>query len=230
MHDFGQLLFMLPGLILAGLASLYTHMTFNKYSRRRSASGHTGAEAAQMLLDAEGIADVRIESVGGFLSDHYDPASKTLRLSPAVYQSDSLSAIGVACHEAGHAIQHARSYGPLALRSLLVPAAQFGSPISCIVIVLGFMLSSLALVKVGILVFSLAVLFTIVTLPVEWNASTRAKALMTSAGIVTRQEQEMAGKVLNAAFLTYVAAAITSLLQLLYFLMRAGLLGGRRSD
>jgi len=230
MYDFGQLLFMLPGLILAGLASLYTQMTFNKYSRQRSASGHSGAEAAQMLLDAEGIADVRIESVGGFLSDHYDPSSRTLRLSPAVYQSDSLSAIGVACHEAGHAIQHARSYGPLALRSFLVPAAQFGSPISYVVIVAGFLLSSLALVKIGILIFSLAVLFTIVTLPVEWNASARAKVLMTSAGIVTRQEQEMAGKVLNAAFLTYVAAVITSLLQLLYFLMRAGLLGGRRND
>ena len=227
---FDQLLFMLPAIIVAGLATLYTRTTFSKYSRRRSASGCTGAEAARQLLDFEGVSDVRIESVQGFLSDHYDPSSRTLRLSPAVYGSDSLSAIGVACHEAGHALQHARHYAPLMLRSALVPAAQIGSWGSYIVLMAGFIIGSIGFVKLGILLFSLTVAFSIITLPVEWNASARAKALMTKAGIVSHSEQIMAGKVLNAAFLTYVAAVFTSLMMLLYYLMRAGLLGGRRND
>ena len=228
--DFQYLIFMLPAIIVAGVATLYTKMTFSKYSHQRAASGYTGAEAARKLLDSQGVDDVTIESVQGFLSDHYDPSSKTLRLSPEVYGSTSLSAIGVACHEAGHALQHARHYSPLVVRTTLVPAAQIGSWGSYIVLMLGFVLGSLAFVKLGILLFSLTVLFSIITLPVEWNASARAKALMTSAGIVTRQEQEMSGKVLNAAFLTYVAGVFTSLMTLLYYLMRAGLLGGRRND
>lgn len=230
MMFFDQLLFMLPAIVVAGAAALYTKMTFSKYSKQRSRSGYTGARAAQALLDSQGVNDVTIESVQGFLSDHYDPRSKTLRLSPEVYGSTSLSAIGVACHEAGHALQHAKHYAPLMLRSTLVPAAQIGSWGSYIVLMLGFMLGSLGFIKLGILLFSLTVLFSIVTLPVEWNASARAKALMTSAGIVTSDERLMAGKVLNAAFLTYVAAVFTSLMTLLYYLMRSGLLGGRRSD
>lgn len=219
---------MLPALILAGAASLLTRSAFSKYSRYRASSGLTGAQAAQQLLNREGIFDVTIEPVQSFLGDHYDPSTKTLRLSPDVYSSPSLAAIGVACHEAGHALQHATRFAPLLLRTALVPAAQFGSYGSYILIVLGSITSSLALLKIGVLLFSLAVLFSLVTLPVEWDASARAKRLMVSAGIVRPSESGAAGAVLNAAFLTYVAAAVTALLQLLYHLMRAGLLGGRR--
>jgi Zn-dependent membrane protease YugP len=215
----------LPG----ALAALFTQLTFSKYSKVRSASGMTGAEAANRLLSSQGIHDVTIEPVQGFLSDHYDPTSKTLRLSPGVYQSDSLSAIGVACHEAGHALQHAAGYGPLALRTMLVPAASIGSYGSYILLLIGAFMVKIALIKLGLLLFSATVLFTLVTLPVEWNASARAKELMTATGIVTADEQEKAGSVLNAAFMTYVAAAFTSLMTLLYYLMRFGLIGGRRN-
>lgn len=223
------IMFMIPALILAGIATLVTRLTFSKYSKQRSLSGVTGAEAAQRLLSSQGVRDVSIEQVQGFLSDHYDPRTKTLRLSPDVYGSQSLSAIGVACHEAGHALQHAASYAPLVLRTTLVPVAQFGSYGSYILILLGSFIASIGLIKIGIVLFSATVLFTLVTLPVEWNASARAKLLMVSSGIVTRTEQRAAGKVLNAAFLTYLAAALTALLQLLYYLMRSGLIGGRRN-
>jgi uncharacterized protein len=224
----GYLIFMLPALALAGLATLYTRTTFSRYSRYKSVSGMTGAEAARRMLNSQGVDGVAIEQVQGFLSDHYDPRTRTLRLSPAVYGSSSLSAIGVACHEAGHALQHAALYAPLMLRSALVPVTQFGSFASYIFFLLGGFLQSFALIKLGIFLFTLGVLFAVVTLPVEWNASARAKALMTRAGVVSLQEQSMAGAVLNAAFLTYVAAAFTALMQLLYYLMRFGLLGGRR--
>jgi len=220
---------MIPALILAGVATLVTKLTFSKYAKRRALSGVTGAEAAQRLLTSQGVRDVTIEQVQGFLSDHYDPRTKTLRLSPDVYGSNSLSAIGVACHEAGHALQHAGSYAPLVLRTTLVPVAQFGSYGSYILILLGSFIASLGLVKIGIVLFSVTVFFTLVTLPVEWNASARAKLLMVSSGIVTRTEQKMASSVLNAAFLTYLAAALTALLQLLYYLMKSGLIGGRRN-
>lgn len=222
------IMIMLPALILAGLASLLTRSTFSRYSKQRASSGLTGAQAAQRLLSIQGVGNVAIEKVDGFLSDHYDPRSRTLRLSPDVYASTSLSAIGVACHEAGHALQHATRYAPLALRSTLVPIAQFGSYGSYIFIMLGIFTSALGLVKIGILLFSVTVLFSLVTLPVEWDASCRAKQLMVSAGIVTPAEQKYAGAVLNAAFMTYIAAALTALLTLIYHLMRAGLLGGRR--
>jgi uncharacterized protein len=226
---------MLPALLLAGYATILTKVRFAKYSHVEAASGITGARAAQRLLQTQGVSDVAIEEVGGFLSDHYDPTSKTLRLSPDVYRSTSLSAIGVACHEAGHALQHAAGYAPLGLRSAMVPLAQFGSFGSYIVLMLGFLLGpaaglGLGLVKLGIILFSVTVLFSIVTLPVEWNASARAKGLMVSSGIVSVSEQEDAAKVLNAAFLTYVASAVSSLMMLLYYLLRSGLLGGRRDD
>ena len=224
------LLFMVPGLILAGLASLFTTTTFNKYSRVASASGMTGAEAARRLLETAGIYNVTIEHVNGMLTDHYDPTSHTLRLSDQVYSSSSLSAIGVACHEAGHAMQHATNYGPLAMRSALVPAANFGSSASYFILLLGFLFQSQSMILVGIVLFSLAVLFTLVTLPVEYNASSRAKKLMVSAGIVSRAEASSAGEVLNAAFMTYVASAVSALLTLLYYLIRSGLLGGRNDD
>ena len=222
------LVFMLPGLILAGLASLFTKTTFSKYSEIAASSGMTGAQAAKRLLETAGIYNVSIEHINGMLTDHYDPTSHTLRLSEEVYASNSLSAIGVACHEAGHAIQHATNYGPLAMRSALVPAANLGSNGSYIILLLGFIFQSQPLILVGIALFSMAVLFTLVTLPVEYNASARAKELMVSAGIVSRAEAASAGSVLNAAFMTYVASAVSALLTLLYYLIRSGLLGGRR--
>lgn len=219
-------LFMLPGLALSLWASFYTKSTFSKYARVRSARGYTGAQAAAEMLGRAGVRDVEIERGRGFLSDHYDPRRKTLRLSPDVYQGQSLSAVGVACHEAGHALQHARGYAPLALRSALVPAASFGSNFSYFLFVLGFLFRSQALLLIGIALFTLAVLFTLITLPVEWNASARAKRAMVSASMVSPQEKRGAAAVLNAAFMTYVAAAVSSLLILLYYLMRSGLLGG----
>lgn len=224
------LLFMVPGLILAGLASLFTTTTFNKYSRIGSSSGMTGAEAARRLLETAGIYNVTIEHVNGMLTDHYDPTSHTLRLSDQVYSSSSLSAIGVACHEAGHAIQHATNYGPLAMRSALVPVANLGSQASYFILLLGFIFQSQSMMLIGIALFSMAVLFTLVTLPVEYNASSRAKKLMVTAGIVSRPEAASAGAVLNAAFMTYVASAVSALLTLLYYLIRSGLLGGRNDD
>ena len=218
------LLFALPGLLLAMAASFYTKSTFAKYSHVKISNGLTGARAAQRMLNAAGIYDVNVELVDGFLSDHYDPRDKTLRLSPGVYEQNSLSSIGVACHEAGHAIQHAQAYAPLTLRTALVPATNICSSLSYIVIIAGFFLSK-ELILVGAILFSVAVLFSIITLPVEWDASARAKKMMVSASIVNPNEAAMAGKVLNAAFLTYVAAAVTALLTLLYFLLRSGVLG-----
>jgi len=220
-------MFLVPAMILAGLATLFTRTTFNTYSRQRSRSGMTGAQAAHQLLRSQGVDDVRIEPVRGFLSDHYDPTSRTLRLSPAVYGSPSLSAIGVACHEAGHALQHAAGYAPLAIRSQLVPVTQFGSSASYIMFMVGMFMRAPGLMQLGAILFGLVVLFSIVTLPVEWNATARAKLLMTQAGIVSADEQPLASRVLNAAFLTYVASAFTALMTLLYYLVRAGLLGGR---
>ena len=222
------LVFMLPGLILAGLASLFTQTTFSKYSQVAASSGMTGAEAARRLLNSAGIFNVTVEPVDGMLTDHYDPTSHTLRLSSEVYGKNSLSAIGVACHEAGHAIQHATGYAPLAMRSALVPAASFGSSASYFILLLGFLFQSQPMMLVGIVLFSLSVIFTLVTLPVEYNASSRAKKLMVSSGIVSRMEAASAGAVLNAAFMTYVASAVSALLTLLYYLLRSGLLGGRR--
>ena len=213
-------LFMLPGLLLALWASGKTKLTFERYSQVASTSGMTGAQAAARLLYSAGISGVRIEQTDGFLSDHYDPTSRTLRLSQNVYNSTSLSAIGVACHEAGHAIQHATNYGPLGLRSSLVPVINLTSPASYILIIAGVFLSAPGLIKIGILCFAAAVVFALVTLPVEFNASARAKTLMVQCGIVSGSEARSAGEVLNAAFLTYVASAVSSLLTLLYYIWR----------
>lgn len=223
-------IFIGPGLILALIATIKVKTTFNKYSKIAAASRLTGAQAARRLLDQQGLQSVTIEPVDGMLSDHYDPTSRTLRLSTSVFGSHSLAAIGVACHEAGHAMQHATGYAWLGMRSALVPATQFGSYGSYIFIMLGSVMHHPALLMVGVVLFSVTVLFSIVTLPVEWDASARAKRLMVMSGIVTYQEQEDAAKVLNAAFLTYVASALTALLTLLYYLYRSGLLGGRSRD
>lgn len=222
------LLFIAPGLALSLWASMRVKSTFNKYSKVRSMRGLTGAQAAQELLRGAGITDVTIVRSRGMLSDHYNPVTKTLALSEPVYDSDSVAAIGVATHEAGHAIQHARNYAPLWVRSALVPTASIGSSIGYMVMLFGLFLSSQNMVLVGAVLFSAVLLFQVVTLPVEFNASNRAKALVLEHGIVTSDERRGVDAVLNAAALTYVAAAISTLLTLLYFLFRSGLLGGRR--
>ena len=224
------LLFILPGMLLSLWASFRVKRAFNKYSQVPSMRGLTGAAAAAEMLRRAGVEGVGIEPAQGLLSDHYNPLTKTLNLSEGVYGSDSIAAIGVACHEAGHAIQHARQYRPLWLRSLLVPTANIGSSIGYIVMVLGLMLSSTNMVLAGAVLFSAVLLFQIVTLPVEFDASARAKQLVLDYGIISTHEREGVDRVLNAAALTYVAAAVSTLLTLLYFLMRAGLLGGRRDD
>jgi len=215
------LLFALPGMILAILAQIFVKSTFARYKQVRASSGMSGAQAAHQMLSFAGVHSCRIEPVQGFLTDHYDPSSKTLRLSPEVFNGTDLSAIGVACHEAGHAIQHAESYTWLSLRSTLVPLANFGSHFSYILFIAGYLFSAPALINLGLLLFSLAVLFTIVTLPVEWNASSRAKRLMVTSGVISAREAAQAGSVLNAAFMTYVAAAVQALSTLLYYFFRS---------
>jgi Zn-dependent membrane protease YugP len=220
--------FLAPGLLLSLWASFRVKSTFNKYSQVRSRRGMTGAQAAYELLHRAGITDVEVVRSHGVLSDHYNPVTKKLALSEPVFDSTSVAALGVATHEAGHAIQHARHYAPLWIRSALVPTANIGSSIGYIVMVLGLMLSMTNMVLIGAVLFSAVLLFQVVTLPVEFDASRRAKALVTEYGIVTMDERKGVDAVLNAAALTYVAAAITTLLTLLYYLHRAGLLGGRR--
>lgn len=221
---------MLPALALAGLAQLLVKFTFKKYSEIPCYSGLTGAQAAERMLRANGIFEVKIEQTEGFLSDHYDPTSKTLRLSPDVYRSNSLAAVGIACHEAGHAMQHAHGYVPLHLRTLLVPVTNISSNLAFYVFIVGAMLSMKPLLLVGCVMFAMAFVFSVITLPVEWDASARAKQHIVNAGVVSPTQESDAGKVLNAAFLTYLAAAVSSLMTLIYFLIRSGLLGDRRRD
>lgn len=218
--------FLAPGLALSLYATFRTKSTFSKYSQVGSRSGLTGAQAAQLMLQRHGITGVRIERSGGWLSDHYDPAEKALRLSDDVYSSQSLSAIGVACHEAGHAMQDAHGYGMLSLRTALVPATNFSSTFAYIAMIAGFFLQMAGLILIGVGLFTVGVVFALVTLPVEWDASKRAKLAMDEAGMLTPEENRHAGKVLNAAFLTYLAAALTSLLTLVYYLFRLGIFGG----
>ncbi len=223
-----MLIVLLPGLIMSGVASLLVKSAFSKYSQVGTRRGYTGAQAAQVLMENAGIHDVRIVPTNGFLSDHYNPATKTLALSERVFGSQSVAAIGVACHEAGHAIQHAQGYVPLGLRSAIVPMVSFGAPLSETLLFLGIFMSLRPLLILGIVAFSLVVVFQLITLPVEFNASARAKRLCVEAGIIHPDEQVGVDRVLNAAALTYVAAFVSSLLTLLYYLWRAGLLGGRR--
>lgn len=218
------LIIILPGLLLSLWASYRVKSSFSKYSRVRSARGLTGAEAAAELLRRSGITDVRIVRSRGMLSDHYNPITKTLALSEEVYSSNSVAALGVAAHEAGHAIQHARKYAPLWLRSVLVPTAGIGSSLGYLVMFLGLVMASTQMVLVGAILFCGVLLFQVVTLPVEFNASSRAKTLLLEYGIILPQEREGVDRVLNAAAMTYVAAVVSTLLTLLYFLFRAGLL------
>jgi len=220
-----------PTIIIALIAQVMVKSAYSRYSKIGVAKGFSGAEAAARLLDRAGISDVKIEMVKGYLSDHYDPTNKVLRLSPDVHDGRSIAAVGIAAHEAGHALQHETGYAPLMLRSTVVPVAGFGSYLAWPMIILGILLSRPSLLLVGIILFSVLVVFQIITLPVEFNASSRAKATLADTGIVVNQ-QEMNGvaSVLNAAAMTYVAATITAIAQLLYFVLRSGLLGGRGDD
>ena len=219
----------LIGVVISMVASAKVNGTFNRYSGTWSASGMTGAEVARRILQAEGIYDVTVRQVPGNLTDHYDPRSKTVNLSEPVYGSTSISAIGVAAHECGHVIQDARSYAPLRIRAALVPVANFGSTLAWPLILIGVVIGGLGspIVEVGILLFSLAVLFQLVTLPVEFNASARALKILGESRILAQTEVPKARKVLGAAALTYVAAAAASILQLLRLVI---LFGGRRRD
>jgi Zn-dependent membrane protease YugP len=228
MMDPLYLLLALPGLVLGMVTSMMVKNTFRKYAQVGARSGLTGAEAARQMLYAQGVQDVEIHQAQGFLSDHYDPRTHSLHLSPDVYHGQSLSALGVACHEAGHALQQAQGYALMGLRSALLPATIAGQNLAPILFMIGLGTGMMGLAKIGVLLFGVAVLFTIITLPIEWDASARAKRYITEAGVVTEAEYPHAAKVLNVAFLTYVAGAITAVMQLVYFLLRSGMLGGRR--
>lgn len=212
----------LIGVMICLLASSKMNATFNRYSRVRSRNGITGRDAAERILHNAGIYDVSVEHVRGNLTDHYDPRNKVLRLSDATYQSTSIAAVGVAAHECGHAIQHAYGYAPLSIRSALVPVANFGSTLAWPLILIGLFMNSemsIVLLNAGILMFSLAVLFQIVTLPVEFNASGRALKLLGDNGMLYEEEVRDVRKVLSAAALTYVASAASAILQLLRILL-----------
>lgn len=218
------------GAVICMIASARVKTTFNKYSRYRSKTNMTGKEAAQRVLYSAGITDVTVRHVSGSLTDHYDPRNKTLNLSDSVYDSTSVAAIGVAAHECGHAIQHQKDYAPLSIRSAIVPMANIGSTLAWPLIVIGLLFSSTTgsfLIKLGIICFSLAVLFQLVTLPVEFDASRRAVNILGSTGILSEQELPMTKKVLGAAALTYVAGAAAAILQLLRLII---LFGGRNDD
>jgi Zn-dependent membrane protease YugP len=220
------LLFALPGLVLALWAQSRVKGAVKKYGQVRTARGVTGAEVARSLLDSQGLYEVNIEESKGMLSDHYDPRKKVLRLSPDVYRTPSVAAAGIAAHEMGHALQDKSGYFPLHIRSAIVPAAQFGSTLAPWLIIIGFLLRFTALAWVGVVIFAGAVIFTLVTLPVEFDATKRAKRLLVSNGILIGDEMKGVNKVLDAAALTYVAAAVAAVGQLLYYVFM--LTGGRR--
>ena len=206
----------LIGAVLSMIASARVNGTFRRYSQTRSMTGMTGAQTARRILDQNGLYDVTVEHINGNLTDHYDPKSKVLRLSDATYGAVSVAAVGVAAHECGHAVQDAEGYEPLKIRSKLVPAANFGARVGLPIFLLGLLFgANELLMQIGIWVFLLSVLFQIVTLPVEFNASRRALAMLTDYGILSEQEVQGSRKVLSAAALTYVAAAAAALLNLL---------------
>lgn len=218
---------LIPAIILTMYAQFKVSSTTNKYFRVHTQRGYTGEETARAILNANGIYDVRIEMTRGTLSDHYDPRSKTLRLSTDVYRGTSITSVAVAAHECGHAIQHARGYAPLNIRGAIVPVVNFASSASWALIAIGLFMSSFSfLLKIGILLFSATVIFQLVTLPVEFNASSRALVQIENLGIVSHDEVRKSRKVLNAAALTYVAAAATAVLQLL----RLIIIADRRDD
>ena len=213
------LILVVPTLILSMFAQFKVKSTFSKYSQVQCSRNISGRDAALLLLKANSINDVAVEPVKGTLSDHYDPRSKTLRLSEPVFSRPSIAAVGVAAHEAGHAIQHARGYAPLVLRSTLVPVANIGSSFGPWMAIAGFFFQLPLLINLGIILFGAAVVFYLVTLPVEFNASSRALAILQSNKVLTREELEGAKKVLTAAALTYVASALTALMSLVRLIL-----------
>jgi Zn-dependent membrane protease YugP len=238
MQSYGlYILISLPALILGFWAQAKVRSAFKKYSEVRNSSGMTGAEIARRMLDSNGLYDVDVQPVRGFLSDHYDPRSKTLRLSPNVYQSNSVAAAGIAAHEAGHALQDQKSYFPLSFRTALVPVVSIGSRLAPIIFMAGFFLDywsrqansiGYQIAVFGLGLFSLVALFSVVTLPVEFNASKRAKAYLTTSGLVYQEDMRGVNSVLDAAAMTYVAAAIQAISTVLYYALL--LFGGRRRN
>ena len=233
--DWTYVYLVLPCLILSLWASARVNMTFKRYSQQFSSRGITGADAAQRVLRANGVGNVRIERIGGNLTDHYDPTTNVIRLSDDVYGSTSTAAIGVACHEAGHAVQYAQGYAPIKLRAAIIPVTNFGSKLAMPLILLGILFSSLGntsefFINLGIACFGLSVLFQLVTLPVEFNASRRALAAIEQNGILTDDELAGAQKTLRAAAMTYVAATAMALAQLLRLLILFGGNNRRRRD
>lgn len=231
--DWTYLILVLPCVILAMIASANVNSTFKRYSEKHSMRHITGAQAAQRVLNSSGVSGVRVERVSGNLTDHYDPRGNVIRLSDSVYDSTSVAAIGVACHEAGHAVQYAQHYAPIKLRAAIIPITNIGSHLAMPLILLGLLLSfgegiSMAFVYAGIACFGLSFLFQVITLPVEFNASRRAMEAIGSSGILTEDEQRGAKKTLTAAAMTYVAATAVALAQLLRLLLIFG--GGRRRD
>lgn len=225
------LLFVGPAMILAFVASMMTKGRFKKWSQVPGARGLSGAETARYILDVSNLRDVGVERSHGMLSDHYDPRTRVVRLSPDVFDGRSVASLAVAAHEVGHAIQHRDEYGPMALRTFAVPMATLGSNFAFVLFFIGLFMQIMAVAWLGVFLFSAVVLFQLVTLPVELDASARAKTILWERGLVVEQERQGVSKVLNAAALTYVAAALTSILTLLYFLMRLGVFGGgRRND
>ncbi len=224
------ILFSLPALLLGLWAQFKVQSAFKKYSRIRAYQGLSGAQIARRMLDFNGLSDVQVEQVGGMLSDHYDPAQRVLRLSPDVYQGASLAAAGVAAHEAGHAIQHQEGYGMLKMRTLMVPTVQIGSWLGPIIFMVGLLLSSVigtGVAWAGLILFGLTALFALITLPVEFDATRRAKAWLSNTGFVMNEEMVGVNRVLDAAALTYVAGAIQAISTILYY---AFLLLGRNND
>ena len=233
--DWTYVYLVLPCLLLSLWASAHVNGTFKKYSQQHSLRGITGADAAARVLAANGVRGVRIEHISGNLNDHYDPSTNVIRLSDNVYGSTSTAAIGVACHEAGHAVQYAQSYAPIKLRAAVIPVTNLGSKLAMPLILIGLLLSYLGnisymLVYAGIACFGLSLVFQLVTLPVEFNASRRALAAISSGNLLTEEEQKGARKTLTAAALTYVAATATALAQLLRLLVLFGGRGNRRRD
>ena len=221
-------IFMIPAFIIMALTSWYVRSSYNKWSKIRATSGLTGAQAAQRLISTGNLYGVQVAGTQGQLSDHYDPRNKTLFLSQGVYESPSVAAVAIAAHELGHALQDAEEYFPMQIRSFLVPVVNIGSNLGWILIMIGLILNATNLAWLGVLVFSGGALFALATLPVEFNASARAKELLYATGIIqTEEERRGVNQVLNAAALTYVAGLITAVLQLLYFVF---LVGGRRRD
>ncbi|MDR0497207.1 MAG: zinc metallopeptidase [Treponema sp.] len=213
--DYYYLVLVVPTLILSMIAQILVKSTFSKYSRIQCSKNITGRDAAQLLMRDNSIGDVAIEPVKGSLTDHYDPGAKKLRLSEPVYGKPSIAAVGVAAHETGHAIQHAKGYGPLVLRSTLVPVANFGSSFGPILAMAGLFLSYPLLINIGLLLFGAAVIFYVITLPVEFNASARALVILRNGNVLTEQELNGVKKVLTAAALTYVASALTAIMSFL---------------